>query len=132
MEKKDVPQDKSALENYFRELCYAKNSDGKYETELSTGWSVKSDAQDIAWDEVKRRTEEAKEAVRDGRKSPLFYFMELKLMDIGILSGYTGFWKLSVRRHMKPFIFNKLSDKKLMVYAKAFDISLEELKNFKG
>jgi hypothetical protein len=132
MKKKEVPQDKSALVNYTRELCYAKNSDGKYETALSTGWDVKADALDIAWDEVKRRVEEAKEEVRKGRKSPVFYFMELRLMDIGILAGYTGFWKFSVKRHMKPSVFKKLPDKKLMVYAKAFDISLEEFKNFKG
>ncbi|MFH0865722.1 MAG: hypothetical protein V1904_05980 [Bacteroidota bacterium] len=132
MKKKEVPQDKSALVNYTRELCYAKNSDGKYEAELSTGWSVKTDALNIAWDEVKRRVEEAKAEVNEGRKSPVFYFMELRLMDIGILSGYTGFWKFSVKRHLKPSVFNKLPDNKLLIYAKAFDISIDELKNFKG
>lgn len=132
MDKKEVPQDKSALENYTRELCYAKNSEGKYETALSTGWSVKSDALNLAWDEVKRRVEDARIQVQQGRKSPIYYFMELKLMDIGILAAYTGFWKISVKRHMKPAVFKKLSDAKLVVYAKAFDISVEELINFKG
>lgn len=132
MKKKEVPQDKSALVNYTRELCYAKNNEGKYETTLSTGWNVKTDALDIAWDEVKRRVEEAKQAVKEGTKSPVYYYMELRLMDVKILSAYTGFWKFSVRRHMKPSVFKKLSDKKLIVYAKAFDISVDELKNFKG
>lgn len=132
MKKKEVPQDKSALENYTRELCYAKNSEGKYETTLSTGWDVKADALDIAWDEVKRKVEEARIEVKEGRKSPVLYFMELKLMDVKILSAYTGFWKFFVKRHMKPSVFNKLPDEKLAVYAKVFEINVDELKNFKG
>jgi hypothetical protein len=132
MDKKEIPQDKSALVNYTRELCYAKNSEGKYETELSTGWSVKADALDLAWDEVKRKVEEARVEVKEKRKSPVFYFMELRLMDVGILAAYTGFWKSTVRRHMKPDVFSKLADKKLSVYAKVFEISVEELRNFKG
>jgi hypothetical protein len=132
MKKKEVPQDKGALENYTRELCYAKNSDGKYETALSTGWNVKADALNIAWDEVKRKVEEAKTEVKEGRKSPVLYFMELKLMDVKILAGYTGFRKFSVKRHMKPSVFKKLPDERLSIYAKVFDISVDELRNFKG
>lgn len=132
MKKKEVPQDKSALENYTRELCYVKNSEGKYETTLSTGWNVKADALDIAWNEVKRKVEEARIKVKEGRESPILYFMELKLMDVKILSAYTGFWKYSVKRHMNPSVFKKLSDKKLLIYSKVFDISLDELKNFTG
>jgi hypothetical protein len=33
---------------------------------------------------------------------------------------------------MKPKVFKELSDKKLKIYAKAFEISLEDLKKFKG
>jgi hypothetical protein len=132
MDKKEVPQDKSALENCTRELCYAKNSEGKYETELSTGWSVKADALDLAWDEVKRKVEEARVEVKEKRKSPIYYFMVLKLMEPSILAGYTGFWKFTVKHHMKPAVFGKLADKKLSAYAKVFEISVEELKSFKG
>lgn len=130
MKKKDVPQDKSALENYTRELCYAKNSDGKYETALSTGWDVKAEALDIAWDDVKRKVEDARIEVKEGRKSPILYFMELKLMDVKILAAYTGFRKFSVKRHMKPSVFKKLSDEKLSVYSKVFEISVDELRDF--
>ena len=132
MDKKEIPQDKSALVNYTRELCYAKNSEGKYETELSTGWSVKADALDLAWDEVKRQLDEARKEVREGRKSPVYYFMEQKLMNVQILSAYTGFWRMNVRRHMKPSVYKKLSDEKLLRYAKTFEITLNELKNFQG
>ncbi|MBA3705960.1 MAG: hypothetical protein H0W84_08700, partial [Bacteroidetes bacterium] len=65
-------------------------------------------------------------------KSPIYYFMELRLMDLQVLAAYTGFWKFTIKRHMKPSVFQSLNEKKLNIYAKAFDISVEELKNFKG
>lgn len=132
MKKEELPQDKSALSNITREVLYVKNSDGKYTTDLSTGWDVKKDALDNAWDDIHERIKEAAIKVKNNEVSPVFYFMELKLMDLQLLSDYTGFWKFNVKRHMKPAVFEKLSDAKLNKYAKAFDIKLEELKNFKG
>lgn len=132
MKKEELPQDKSALEVMTRELLYVKNQDGKYTTGLSTGWEVKKDALDNAWDDIRERIENARLAVKDGTKSPVLYFMELKIMDFPVLSAYTGFWSFTIKRHMRPSVFAKLSDKKLEKYAKAFGISLQELKEFKG
>ena len=132
MKKKDLPQDKSGLEDFTREVYYVKNEEGKYETALSSGWQVKNDALDGAWDEIARRCEDAKKAFLAGEKSPILFFMELNLMDMPTLSGYTGFWSFSIKRHLKPNVFKKMSDKKLERYAKAFRITIEELKNFDG
>ena len=132
MKKEEVPQDPSALAGITRDVCYVKNADGKYTTDLSTGWSVKKDALDNAWDYINERVQEAALAVKNNEKSPVLYFMELKLMDLHILSSYTGFWKFTIKRHMKPQVFKNLSENKLNIYAKAFDITLQELKNFKG
>ncbi len=132
MKKEDVPQDKSALEGITRDVCYVKNSDGTYTTDLSTGWEVKKDALDNAWEDIKERVEEARKSVVNGEKSPIYYYMELKLMDLTILSGYTGFWKFNIKRHFKPTVFNSLSEEKLKKYAKTFDITIDELKKFKG
>ncbi|HRG37793.1 MAG TPA: hypothetical protein PK289_04620 [Bacteroidia bacterium] len=132
MKEEDLPQDKSALGKMTREVCYVKNSEGKYTTGLSTGWEVKKDALDNAWEDIQERTEAARLAVKNGEKSPIYYFMELRIMDFQILSGYTGFWKFTIKRHMKPNVFKSLSEEKLKRYAKAFDVSVDELKNFKG
>jgi hypothetical protein len=132
MKKEDLPQDRSGLEVFTREVCYVKNEDGKYEKALSSGWQVKNDALDGAWDEITRRCEEAKNAFLAGKKSPILYYMELNLMDMPTLSGYTKFWSFSIKRHLKPNVFKKLSDNKLERYAKAFRISIDELKNFDG
>lgn len=132
MKKDEVPQDKSALANFTREVCYVKNDKGKYETALSTGWDVKKDALDNAWDEVKERIEEARSAVVRGEKSPIHYFMALNLMDMPVIVDYTGFWPFFIKRHLKPSVFKGLCDRKLEKYAKAFGITIEELKNYKG
>lgn len=132
MKKEEVPQDKSALANFTREVCYVKNEEGKYETVLSTGWEVKAQALDSAWDEVKKRIEEARQAVIRGEKSPIYYFMALKLMDMPVISDYTGIWSFFIKRHQRPSVFRRLSDRVLKKYAKAFEITVEELKNFKG
>ena len=53
-------------------------------------------------------------------------------MDLTILSGYTGYWKFNIKRHFKPSVFQSLSEEKYKKYAKTFEISVDELKNFKG
>ncbi len=131
MKKSEIPQDESALTNVSREICYAQDEDGKYESALSSGWEVKTEALNLAWNDVNERIEYAKQEVISGNKSPIYYYLELKLMDLSILSGYTGFFKWTIKRHFKVSTFNKLSVKKLNIYAKAFDVSLDELKNIK-
>jgi len=132
MKKEELPQDKSALDGYTRDVCYVKNENGKYEKALSSGWEIKSEALDNAWNDINHRVEDARLAVKNGEKSPIYYFFELRLMDMQVISGYTGFWGFTIKRHMKPSVFKKLSDTKLQKYADAFDITLEELKNFNG
>ena len=129
MKKEDLPQDEGKLAS---EVSYVKNEAGEYEQALSSGWQVKEDALEGAWKEIERRRAAAKKAVLNGEKSPILYFMELALMDIPTLSGYTGFWGFSIKRHLKPQVFAKLSDKKLGIYAKAFRITIDDLKNFDG
>jgi hypothetical protein len=132
MQKDEVPQDKSALANFTREVCYVKNAEGKYETVLSSGWEVKKVALDNAWDEVKERIAEAQEAVAKGEKSPIYYFMAVQLMDMPVISDHTGFWPIFVKWHMKPSVFKRLKRRTLEKYAKAFGITVEELRNYKG
>src|SRR5262245_32919689 len=128
MKKEDIPQDDGALNKLTKEVVYAVDSSGNYTTELSTGWEVKANALDVAWDEIAHRIADAKQKVLNKEASPVLYFMELRLMDIGIISAYTGFWKWTIKRHMKPSVFNKLSEEKLKKYAGAFNVSMEELK----
>jgi len=109
-------------------MVYAVDKEGNYTTDLSSGWEVKATALNVAWQDIEQRIAAARQKVLNKEASPLLFFMELRLMDPGIVSAYTGFWKWQVKRHLKPLIFNKLSEKKLARYAAAFNVSVTELK----
>ncbi|HRB39588.1 MAG TPA: hypothetical protein PKX86_02610 [Bacteroidia bacterium] len=126
MNKKDIPQDHSALVNYIKELCYAVGEDGQYTTANSTGWDVKTNALNLAWQDIEQRIVTAYSQVKNREVSPILYYMELRLMDIGILSAYTGFWKWTIKRHLKPSVFVKLDNNALI-----FEIDVEDLKTEK-
>jgi hypothetical protein len=128
MKKENVPQDLSSLGKITKEVCYATDKSGKYVTELSRGWEVKINALDVAWEDIEARRARAKQQVLNNEASPLLFFMEYRLMDIGILSDYTGFWKWQIKRHLKPKLFKKLSDRKLKKYAEAFNVKIEDIK----
>lgn len=132
MKKGEVPQDKSNLESAnFKELCYATDSEGNYTTTQSTGWDPKTIALDNAIQDIKERVEKAKQKVLTNQTSPIEYYMELNKMDPSILSSYVGIWQWKVKRHFKPSVFQKLSNKALGKYADVFEISIEELKKIK-
>ena len=128
MKKEEIPQDDGALNKLTKELVYAVDSTGNYTTALSTGWEVKARALDVAWEDIEKRIASARQKVLDNEASPILYFIELRLMDIGIVSAYTGFWKWTIKRHLKPSIFRKLTESKLQKYAEAFNVSVDELK----
>lgn len=129
MKLNEIPQDPGAFGKVGKEMTYATDENGKYATSLSTGWEIKMKALDVAWEDVEKRIADAKQQVLDGKASPLLYYMELKLMNVEIVAGYTGFWKWQVKRHLKPFVFNKLPAKKLDRYARLFEVSAEQLRN---
>lgn len=128
MKKENVPQDMGALGKITKEVCYATDSSGKYVKELSSGWNVKTDALDVAWKDVDERIAKAREKVLNNEASPLLFFMEYRLMDLGILSDYTGFWKWQIKRHLDPEVFKRLSEKKLQKYAEAFNVKADDIK----
>ena len=129
MKKKEVPQDKSNLEKgNTKEMVYAVDEQGKYTTELSTGWEPKSIALENANLDIEERIDAAKKRFYSGESSPIEYYMELHKMDIPILASYVALWQWRVKRHLKPSVFRKLSTKILQKYADIFEISIEQLK----
>lgn len=133
MKKNEVPQDESKLEKAnIKDMVYAVDENGNYVTELSTGWNPKTIALDNAIKQIEERVTAAKERFLKNESSPLEYYMELNKMDLTILASYVGIWKWRVKRHFKPSVFKKLSQKKLQNYADVFDITVEDLKNIKA
>ena len=132
MKKEEVPQDRSNLESAnFKELCYAVDKEGNYTTTSSTGWDPKTIALDNAIRDINERVEIAKQKVLEQKTSPIEYYMELHKMDLSILASYVGLWSWRVKRHFKPSVFKKLSNKILEKYAEVFEISVSELQQIK-
>ena len=132
MKKEEVPQDKGNLSNKnMKELVYATDEKGNYTTALSTGWEPKTIALSNSIEEISERIALEKTQVENNEVSPIVYFMEYSRMDVAILSSYMGIWQWRVKRHFKPKVFAKLSDKILQKYAETFNISIAELRNFK-
>lgn len=128
MKKDEVPQDLGSLGKITKEVCYVTDEQGNYTTELSKGWEVKTNALDVTWEDIEHNVAAAKEKVLRNEASPLLFFLEKNVMNIGILSSYTGFFKWQIKRHLKPEVFNKLSINKLNKYAKVFNVTADELK----
>ena len=132
MKKDEVPQDKGNLSSKnMKELVYATDEKGNYTTALSTGWEPKTIALSNSIDEINERIAIAKEQIKNGEVSPIVYFMETSRMELNVLASYVGMWHWRVKRHFKPAVFAKLNDKILQKYAETFNISVEELRNFK-
>lgn len=129
MKKEDIPQDKGAFPS---EVAYVVDADGQYTTGISNGWEVKKNALDVAWSDIEKKLEDAKQRLLNGEVSPIYYLMEEKIMDVPLLAAYTGFWQWQIKRHLKPGVFEKLSDKKLQRYAALFETSVEKMKNLKA
>ncbi len=130
MKIEEVPQDKGyMIDGKISDLNYAVDEHGNYVSRKSRGWLPKNEAMTMAWELVFERVEEVRKKVISGELSPLKFYMELHVMDISILSGYTGIAKWKVKRHMEMKHFRRLSPDKMVRYAEVFGISPEELQD---
>jgi hypothetical protein len=128
MENEQNPVYKDNRMGKYRELLYNYNENGNYERNVGFHGEPERQVLEQAWDFFHERTEEARQKVLAGEASPVVYYMEKIYTDPLNLSMMTGisFWR--VKRHMKPRVFKKLSDKTLQKYAEAFNISVEQLR----
>lgn len=132
MKVNEVPQDPKDFRegDKIKKLIYAVGKDGKYTGVNSAGWEAENEATRQAWDAVDEALAETKEKVMNGELSPIAYYMEKCLMDVGLLAKYVGKWKWQVKKHLKPNGFKKLDNSLLEKYAEVFEIKVDELINF--
>ena len=65
--------------------------------------------------------------MKAGESSPLEYYAAKNLMDVDLLSDYSGFSKRTIRKHFLPDNFAKLDEKTLEIYADVLRITVAEL-----
>ncbi len=131
MKKNEVPQDDDNIfEGKTKSIQYAIDENGNYVQVKSTGFEAENIALKQAWDEVNEKIAEAYKLVKNGEKSPVFYYMHREIMDVAILAETVGLPKWRVKRHFKPKVFAKLKLKILEKYRKAFNLkTIDDLKN---
>jgi hypothetical protein len=132
MKKNEVPQDND--ENYegHKKIRYARNDDGQVIKVPSSGCSVEKDATSVAWDDINEKLKETYLAVESGVLSPLAYHMEKELLEPSLLAANLGLWGFTIKKHLKPKFFNKLSKKHLKLYTEYFELTEEEFKTIPG
>lgn len=128
MKKDDVPQDNSVTYAGHKKVIYATDSDNKYQAVESSGWEAEELVTCMAVAELEGLTEAARERVKAGETSALEYHMYNSRLDVLGLAQVSGRFQWQIRRHFKPHIFNRLSDKKLTPYCDAMGLSVEQLK----
>lgn len=128
MKVRDVPQDPQTYVpgGYVR---YAVDEEGRYQKIHSTGSDEQTLANTLFWEYVDRQIALAAQRVKEGVVSPLAYYMALGMLECGPLAGYVGLTTWSVRRHLKPKVFQRLRPSLLQRYADFFEVSLEELRH---
>ncbi len=128
MDINSVPQDNSETYASMKKAIYATGEDGKLKTVGSSGWEVEEIATKAALDDIENSIQEAYLEVKSGKKSPLYFHMYAARMDLLVLSQSTGFFQWTIKRHFKPEIFLKLSEKRLLEYCDVLGKTLDELK----
>lgn len=132
MKVNETPQDKDEFKSKseLQKILYVTNDDGSYTKVNSEGWEVENLATEEAWSAVDETIKKVEAEVKAQKLSPIAYFMHKNLLDEAILAKYMGKWKWQVKRHLKPEHFKKLNPKTIEKYARVFNITIDELKDF--
>jgi len=128
MDVKSVPQDNSETYANMKKAIYAADENGRMQTVGSTGWDVEEIATQTALEEIEKSIRDAYEEVKAGEKSPLYYHMYDARMDLLVLAQSTGFFQWTIKRHFRPEVFRKLSEKKLLAYCDVLGKTVDEIK----
>jgi len=128
MDINSVPQDNISTHKKAKKAIYAKDRNGKLQTISSTGWNVEETVTTQAIEDINEHKQRALEEVKSGKKSPLYYYMYEKRMDLLILSQMTGFFKWTIKRDFNPKVFAKMKTSRLLEYCDVLGIELDDIK----
>jgi hypothetical protein len=128
MDKTQVPQDNSHTYGGHKKLLYATDEHGEYMGIASSGWEAETIATDSALDLLQQQQAEAWRRAQRGDTSALEYYMVYRRMDVALLAQTSGIFQWRIRRHFRPEIYARLSDKLLLRYGEALGLDVATLK----
>ncbi len=118
----------SSITDGLRTVSYEKSREGHIGQVQSDGFQPVNEANFQAWQEIERQISRAREAVRAGRRSCLYYYMISNQMGIFLLARYSRMAPWRVFAHLFPYFFNRLPLPALRRYADLFQVPLEAMK----
>ncbi len=128
MKRDDVPQDgDDSTYGGHRKLLYAVDNDGHYQSVGSLGWSVEADATRDALGGIARDCRCAWQRAQAGDSAPLEYHMYACRMDLPLLAQAAGISRWRLRRHLRPAVFRRLSERVMLRYANALGMDVATL-----
>lgn len=130
MDKIEVPQEENKTLDGIKKVMYAKDNEGEFQ-KVNYGSSVEEFATQTAVEEYEVLKQESLANIKKEISSPIEYYMYENRMDLPTLASVVGMFQFRVKRHLRMDIFKKMNDKLLLKYAEAFNIKLEDLKEFK-
>lgn len=130
MKKLDIPQESNLTLNGQKKVMYGTDENGEFQR-VNYGSSIEEFATITAVQEFQELEKESLEEIKNGLASPIKYFMYKNRMDLTTLAGVVDMFSFRVKRHLKMKHFKKLNDQILNKYASAFNIKIEELKDFR-
>lgn len=131
MKEIEVPKQNNSTLDGMQKVMYTKDDKGSFITE-NYGSNIEEFATQTAVDEYELLKKESLISIQKGEASPILYFMYENRMDLPTLSSMVGMFQFRVKRHLKMNNFIKLNNKILSKYTEVFDISMEQLRNFKN
>lgn len=128
MDINSVPQDNISTHKKEKKAIYAKDINGKLQTISSSGWNVEETVTTQAIEDINEHMQIALQEVKSGKKSPLYFYMYKKRMDLALLSQMTGFYKWTIKKDFDPEVFAKMKTSRLLQYCDVLGIELDDIK----
>jgi hypothetical protein len=107
-------------------IIYAEKSDGSFGP-VQTGSYMSKNHIDDFYSIVENHNKSLLGKLRKGEISPIHYFMSVEELTVAELAARVGISKSSLRKHLDPKGFQKISISMLKRYADVFNIPLANL-----
>lgn len=107
-------------------ILYVEKEDGNY-APVQTGSYLTANYLDDYFLKRNNLEKELQEKIQRGEINAIGYYMVLEDLTIAELAARTGFFRWTVKKHLKPENFTGISEKALQKYAVVFNVSPDEL-----
>ena len=107
-------------------ILYVEKENGKYEA-MQTGSYISANYLDDYFLKRTNLEKSLQERIERGEINAIEYFMVLEDLTISELAARAGLMTWTVKKHLKPANFSKITETNLKKYSEVFNVSVVEL-----